>query len=170
MASLAKSIVILRDQINKRHPTRSKASDGTWPSAAHRRQSPNSDHNHGNAVDFTHDPRSGFSSEKLADHLRQARDPRLKYVISNGKISSAKTGWRWAKYSGKNRHDKHVHISVHRAADSERPWSLPAMGPRLGIADIEQPSTSEITDQVTDEGADEIAEEMSPEEGQALED
>jgi hypothetical protein len=169
MATLAKSIVKLREQVNARHPRRSKASDGTWPSAAHRRQSPNSDHNHGNAVDFTHDPKNGLNSEKLADHLRQSRDPRLRYVISNRKIASAKTGWRWARYGGANAHDKHVHVSVNRAADSDRPWSLPpaVSVPRAGIADFEAEPLEQVTSPVeTDEGADEVADEMSENEGE----
>jgi hypothetical protein len=173
MATLAKSIVKLREQINARYPNRSKISDGTWPSAAHRRQSPNSDHNNGNAIDFTHDPKNGFSSEKLADHLRVSRDPRLKYVISNRKIASGKTGWKWTRYSGSNAHDKHVHISVNRGPDSDKAWSLPpiiAPGQRMGIANLE-PATSPpdpafLPEQPTDEGVEEIPDEMTPDEGQ----
>lgn len=170
MATLAKSIVKLREQINARHPNRSKASDGTWPSAAHRKASPNSDHNLGNAVDFTHDPRHGLNSETLADHLRMIHDPRLKYVISNRKIASAKTGWKWNRYLGKNHHDKHVHISINRSADSANPWSLPAMGgtPRLGIAALEMPSRispESLPAQNGDDGVDEIEDEMTENEG-----
>ena len=168
MATLAKSITKLREQINARYPRRSKASDGTWPSAAHRRQSPNSDHNTGHAVDFTHDPRGGLNSEKLADHLRTVHDPRLKYVISNRKIASAKTGWKWARYNGANAHDKHVHISVNRSPDHGEPWSLPpiiASVPRMGIAALEDPPVNPNLLPVDDEGTDEIAEEMTPNEG-----
>lgn len=135
MPTLAKSIITLRNQVNKAHPNRSKASDGTWPSSQHRKQNPHSDHDLGNALDLTNDPAHGFSSEKFAEHLRQSRDPRLKYVISNRKIASAKTGWRWAKYNGANPHDKHVHVSVNRSNDSDKPWLMPAAP--VGIAALE---------------------------------
>lgn len=157
MAQLAKSIVRLRDQVNAAHPGRSKASDGTWPSAGHRRQSPRSDHNTGHAVDFTNDPRHGFSSERFAEHLRQTRDPRLKYVISNRKIASAKTGWKWVRYNGSNAHDKHVHVSVNAHNDHGGSWSMPPVRTAMGIADIpeQMPRPETLPMQSDDDGLDE---------------
>ena len=164
MASLAKALVKLREQVNARWPNRSKASDGTWPSAAHRRQSPNSDHNQGNALDLTNDPKNGFSSDQFAEHLRKSRDPRLKYIISNRKIASAKSGFQWTRYSGANAHDKHVHISFNRGVDSDKPWAMPM--PRMGIADLEPAVTPEqLPPQEDDEGVAEISGEMTEDEG-----
>ena len=55
--------------------------------------------------------------ETLAQALRSAKDPRIKYIIWNKKIanSSAVGGvasWAWRAYKGKNPHDHHVHFSV----------------------------------------------------------
>jgi hypothetical protein len=172
MATLAKSIVKLREQINARYPNRSKSSDGTWPSAAHRRASPNSDHNTGHAIDFTHDPRGGLHSEKLADHLRITHDPRLKYIISNRKIASAKTGWKWVRYKGANAHDKHVHISVNRAPDNGNPWSLPPVAAPIRAGFLSTEAEEGVTAnpevlaaQSDEDGVDEVADEMTENEG-----
>jgi murein L,D-transpeptidase YcbB/YkuD len=65
---------------------------------------------------------------KLAETLRQNRDPRIKYVISAGKMfSSYKPSWQWRKGSG---HYQHTHISVlnNGTEDDPREWQL-AGGP-----------------------------------------
>lgn len=117
---LAKSLEKLRAQINEKYPNRSKASDGTIGDAAHASRS--SDHNPWvrdgrigvvTGMDLTHDPARGLDSEQLAEAFRAARDPRIKYVISNKKIFSAlEQPWKWRIYNGKNPHNHHVHISV----------------------------------------------------------
>ena len=116
---LAKSLEKLREQVNARAPNLSKASDGTIGDAAH--ASRTSDHNpwikDGNtrvvsALDITHDPARGCDSYKLAQSLVASRDPRIKYVISNGQIASKAKAWAWRKYTGKNPHSMHVHVSV----------------------------------------------------------
>lgn len=134
---LAKSLMTLRNQVNDQWPKRSKSSDGTIGDAAHASRS--SDHNpwikdagYGvvSGMDLTHDPKSGFDSEAFAQMLIRNRDPRLKYVISNRKIASGSEGpqpWVWRKYTGKNPHDHHCHISVKSTKvqyDSEAPWNL----------------------------------------------
>lgn len=104
-------------QVNARVPGRSRASDGSIGDAAH--QSRTSDHNAWRrvggqpvvgAIDITHDPKGGFDSYAFAQSLAKSRDPRVKYIISNGKIWNHAEGWR--KYNGKNPHDHHVHVSA----------------------------------------------------------
>lgn len=119
---LANSLVRLRDQINAAYPNRAKASDGTIGDAAHAAGA--SDHNPNAAgvvcaMDITNSPQTGFDVHALADRLRVNRHPDLKYIISNGRIAGAWTGWAWAPYNGSNRHDKHAHFSVGRGNDGQ---------------------------------------------------
>lgn len=106
---------------NSRWPTRGKASDGILGDPAH--QARHSDHNVGNAVDITHDPKSGCTGDVISEHAIQ--DPRVTYVIWNGQIwnrSLHDTAWR--PYSGPNPHTHHVHISVRdEARDDTTPWA-----------------------------------------------
>ena len=132
---VAKSLEVLRDQINQMAPTRSKDSDGTVGNAEHASRS--SDHNPWvmdgktgvvTAMDITNDPVHGVISEELAEKLRASRDKRIKYIISNRKICSSTTApWLWRKYNGANPHNHHVHISVvsNKALYDDRdPWTL----------------------------------------------
>ncbi len=89
-------------------PKRKKASDGLLPSAAHIKQSPNSDHNTGYAVDITHDPENGINCVEMFIKLQE--DERVKYLIFQGKIWSQKNGVY--AYTGSNPHNKHLHISI----------------------------------------------------------
>lgn len=135
---LAISLNKFRDQINTMFPKRSKVSDGTIGDAAHASRS--SDHNPWvkdskgqpivTALDITHDPKNGVDTYALADYLLAKKDPRIKYIISNKKIASGARGpspWKWRKYTGKNPHDHHVHISViddESLFDSTKEWDL----------------------------------------------
>ena len=67
---VAKSLLLLRNQVNRKAPNRSKVSDGTIGDKAH--QSQNSDHNAWvkdgsvgvvTALDITHDPTDGCMTE-----------------------------------------------------------------------------------------------------------
>lgn len=113
---LAKSLEKMRAQVNTRFPNRSKKADGTIGDASHSARK--SDHNPNSkgvvcAMDLTHDPKNGLDSYKAAEILRLNKDPRINYVISNGRIfSSSVQPWVWRKYTGSSKHDKHVHISV----------------------------------------------------------
>ncbi len=134
----AKSIVKLRDQVNSMYPGRSKASDGTVGDPSH--QSRSSDHNPWikvdgpdvvSAIDITNDPAHGVFSEQLAERLRNNKDDRIKYVISNKKIFSGSSqeypAWAWRAYHGTNPHDHHVHVSVKSDAghyDNDKAWEL----------------------------------------------
>jgi hypothetical protein len=134
----AKSLTILRDQINERWPNRSKVSDGLLGDPAHALR--RSDHNPVNgvvhAMDITNDPAHGLNSRSLAEALLASRDPRISYVISNGQIASGAGGpqpWVWRKYTGANKHTHHMHLSVTQAGgDDDGPWSfaMPAVAPK----------------------------------------
>lgn len=134
MARRAHAHQKLLEQVNAAYPKRSKASDGWIGDTAHAARA--SDHNPKVsgavvAADFTHDPKGGFDSYAFAEHLRTSKDARIKYVISNGRIFSGNGGpspWTWRKYTGSNKHDKHVHISLldeARHHDDNRDWKMP---------------------------------------------
>jgi hypothetical protein len=115
------ALAVLR-QATALKPSRKKASDGLLPSAAHQKQSPNSDHNTGLAVDLTHDPKHGIDCADIFEQLKD--DKRVDYLIFNGKIWSkarAKEGNR--KYTGSNQHTKHLHISIKKELSKDTsPW------------------------------------------------
>ena len=123
MIALAKkatpaAIAVLR-QATAHFPKRKKASDGLLPSAAHVHQNPNSDHNSGYAVDITHDPVNGVDCVYAFVNLQ--KDPRVKYLIFAGMIWSKEKGSR--DYTGSNKHDKHLHISIKETCGEDtKPW------------------------------------------------
>ena len=136
---VAKAIFKFRDQLNAAYPKRNKASDGYIGDAAHASRS--SDHNPWvkdgkmgvvTAGDWTHDPKNGLDTWALAETLRQKRDPRIKYVISNRRIfSSATSPWTWRKYTGSNPHSSHMHVSVHSSKshyDNDKAWDIGVKG------------------------------------------
>lgn len=148
---LAKSLTVLRDQVNARFPGRAKASDGTIGDAAHAKRP--SDHNPDKdgvvkALDLTTDPNDDADTEALAEHLRQARDPRVKYVIAMGRMFSAYAAhggpaWTWRPYSGTNPHVHHFHVSVQGDAaryDDTSPWNIDGVlgGAALGVVPVLQ--------------------------------
>ena len=115
------AMAVLR-QATALRPKRKKASDGLLPSAAHKKQSPTSDHNTGLAVDLTHDPKQGIDCAEIFQKLKE--DKRVKYLIFKGKIWSkerAKEGDR--KYTGSNQHNSHLHISINDGmGKNTSPW------------------------------------------------
>lgn len=134
---LAKSIKKLLDQVNAEDPLRRKDSDGGIGDAGH--QNRTSDHNayiivKGQGVvrayDFTHAPETGFDAYAFAEMMLNNKDPRVRYIISNRKIASGKSGpqpWAWRPYNGKNPHDHHTHVSVTESEaefDDARKWNL----------------------------------------------
>lgn len=143
---LALSLQQLRSLVNEKVPLRSKNSDGAIGDEKH--QSRDSDHNPWisegddkprvvSAIDLTHDPKNGFDSYYFADSLLKSHDPRIKYIISNGRIGSGlgqgQPAWTWRPYTGKNKHDHHVHISVKADKalyDSTKPWKFDPKRPR----------------------------------------
>ena len=130
---LARSLQQLRAEVNTAFPNRDKRSDGTIGDAAH--SATVSDHNpHANgrvdALDIDEDLRAGLDLDHLAEHLRKRKDPRIKYVIYEGRMlrSYPKPGipaWTWAPYTGSNAHMIHMHISVNDdRADDTRSWGV----------------------------------------------
>jgi len=115
------ALAVLR-QATALQPKRKKASDGLLPSAAHIKQSPDSDHNTGYAVDLTHDPKNGIDCAVIFEKFKE--DPRVKYLIFNGKIWSkekSKLGNR--RYTGSNPHNKHLHVSIESTMGADTsPW------------------------------------------------
>jgi len=145
MARIAKSLGVLRDQINKLAPDRSKTSDGWLGDAAHSARK--SDHNPDaggvvRALDITDDKAHGVNANAIARQIVAARMDRVKYVISNGKIASADKGWTWRPYSGSNPHNLHFHVSVvaDKRADDISPWPISLTAEKPNQAPIPWPT------------------------------
>lgn len=132
---LAEALKTLRSQLNNLFPNRDKTSDGGIGDAAH--ASRKSDHNpwvkdkNGvgvvTAFDFDHDPdENGIDARKLAEILFKNKDPRIKYLIFDRRITTQdKSGWK--PYTGSNAHKQHIHVSVSsdpKLYDSSAPWKL----------------------------------------------
>lgn len=123
MSAIAKracpaAIAALR-QATALRPKRMKASDGLLPSKAHQLQNANSDHNTGFAVDITHDPDNGINGHEAYAHLKS--DSRVKYLIFKGQIWSSEKGDK--EYTGSNKHNKHIHISIKDTCGNDtKPW------------------------------------------------
>lgn len=125
---LAKSLEVLRAQINEAWPRRNRKSDGTIGDAAHSNRT--SDHNPNenkvvNALDITHDITNGVDCHALAEIIKE--DPRVKYVIWNGRIFNASILNAWRTYRGSNLHTSHIHISVKDVPeiyDNDAPWRI----------------------------------------------
>jgi hypothetical protein len=123
----AKSLVVLRDQYNAKYPKRGKASDGMLGDEAHAaRQSDHNPDKNGvvRALDITHDPEHGLDISAEAHRLVDSGDPRIYYVIANGRI----WGWpkkQWYDYDGTDKHFNHMHISVNTSnGDDTTPWKI----------------------------------------------
>lgn len=114
---LAPSLAKLRAEINAKWPRRDKRSDGWLGDAAHRARK--SEHNPDgkgcvHAIDVDKD---GIDVKAL---LREViGDPRVWYVIFDSRIWSRTRNWKAARYTGANKHDKHVHISILLAGSAE---------------------------------------------------
>ena len=137
---IAKTLDLLRNEINALAPRRSKGSDGWIGDAAH--QSRASDHNPWvreggvgivTALDITHDPARGCDAGGLAEKLRASKDPRIKYIIWNRRIANyaaigGTPAWEWRPYTGSNPHNQHFHLSVQSdkaSYDFDAPWLVP---------------------------------------------
>jgi len=125
-AGVAPALRALVRQVNDAWPSRARGSDGGLPSAEHLKANPKSDHNTGDAYDFTADTENGPDLEALAALL--LKDPRVQYVIWDRRIANRDIeGGRWRAYSGSNPHTRHLHVSLRPARrDDTSPWTLPA--------------------------------------------
>jgi hypothetical protein len=145
MASPAPACRQAISDANRRWPRRRKASDGIMGDARH--QKSKSDHNLGNAFDLTHDPASGCDGNVIA--AAAIKDPRVKYVIWNRRIFNRQRGDKaFRRYTGKNPHTHHCHVSVLSTSRTDtRPWAwapgggdLPALtSPATGGEDTPRP-------------------------------
>jgi hypothetical protein len=139
----ANSLNQLKAQANTLAPNRAKGADGTIGDAAHQAEACASQHNSCcvrvagiwivRALDLTHDPAHGFDSYAVAEQLRLSRDPRIRYIISNGRITGPNYGWVWHTYNGTDPHKNHVHVSVWddqaRFDDTTRAWRITPLAP-----------------------------------------
>lgn len=154
MATLAPSLIACRIDVNVRWPNRDTGSDGWIGDPAH--ASRPSDHNPGarglvHALDIDEDI-SGVDREdgkelfNWLDSLRIAKDPRIKYVIYEGRMFSSYAtrypAWTWRPYTGVNLHTRHGHISIHSTISAETDTStwFPASAPKPTPDDIEEDS------------------------------
>lgn len=135
---LAKSLDVLRGQINAHAPKRGKAFDGDIGDLSHSQRK--SDHNPDaagvvKALDVTDDPEHAASALHVAESIRLSQDPRVSYVIHRGQIfSSTVKPWQWREYAGTDPHLHHVHVSVVNEPhlyDDTRPWQLQWPPPTL---------------------------------------
>lgn len=114
---LAPALIAMEAEANTIAPSRSKASDGSFPSAAHTAANPTSDHEVGNALDLTHDPAHGWDMAERFQLIVARRDHRVKYLIHNGTIwksypNRGHPPWHPQPYTGSNPHKSHGHTSV----------------------------------------------------------
>ena len=135
---LAPSLAQLRREINTRWPNRDKTSDGTIGDAAHSARA--SDHNPNsrgsvNAIDIDED---GIDSWGLVALL--ITDPRVYYVIYEGRIWQRKYGFKPRPYTGINAHRQHIHVSIIQSVAAEQntaPWGVA----KIGASSSVKPST-----------------------------
>lgn len=127
----AKALLALRDAVDALAPDRDRSSDGILGDLAHQARA--SDHNPNaagvvQAIDISHDPAHGVDTYALAELLRQRRDRRIAYVISNRRIVSATVSpWEWRPYEGSNQHSHHMHVSLRgdpALYDDASPWDI----------------------------------------------
>lgn len=125
----------LRKEIDALWPKRDKKSDGALGDASH--QARPSDHNPDKngwvrAIDVDEDLNGRDGSDPvvandLADAICQIakRDARIKYVIFEGRIWSARSRWQPRRYDGVNSHAKHIHVSFNPSGDTDgKPFGL----------------------------------------------
>lgn len=129
----------LREQFDDSYPDRDRTSDG-WIADARHIAAGTSDHIPDpttglvHAIDVDRDV-SGKAKPDLmpdiADQLRRLAktDKRIKYIIFDSKICSAKSAWRWRAYSGINKHRHHCHISFTSKGDQDGSFfNVPLLG------------------------------------------
>ncbi len=133
---LSKALIQLREQADDAYPDRKRDSDGTIGDAKHsaRKSDHNPDPDSGivRALDLDADfDKQASTAAYVADQIRIAArtDKRIAYVIFNHKIASARSLWRWRKYTGVNPHTKHIHISFTKAGDENQAFfNIPLLG------------------------------------------
>jgi len=131
--------VQLRDQVDTWFPDRCTKSPEGWLGDS-RHSARKSDHNPDRfgwvrGLDLNSRLESSDSlAPYLADQIRIAAksDPRISYVIFNGRICSKILNWKWRKYKGINPHKRHIHISFTKLGDLDnRPFDIPLIGGKI---------------------------------------
>lgn len=131
---VAKSLLVLRDQIKAAYPgTPNPGFIGDEDHASRESDhnpwvdDPASSLNVVTAGDWYNKSALGFRSAELAEALKQAKDPRIKYVISERRIwSLARDHEGWRPYKG-DPHTGHCHVSVSSTKsryDDTRKWVI----------------------------------------------
>ncbi|MEH1013041.1 hypothetical protein V6U90_08010 [Micromonospora sp. CPCC 206060] len=120
---LAPALATLRDEINRRWPHRDRTSDGWIGDTAH--QAEPSDHNPNSrgSVDALDIDADGVHMPTIIAAVQ--RHPSAHYWIWQRTIADADDGWRPREYTGRNPHDKHMHVSIRQTRTAEqdrRPW------------------------------------------------
>jgi len=132
--------VQLRDQVDTWFPDRCTKSPEGWLGDS-RHSARKSDHNPDRfgwvrGLDLNSRLESSDSlAPYLADQIRIAAksDPRISYVIFNGRICSKILNWKWRKYKGINPHKRHIHISFTTLGDlNGTAFDIPLIGGKIG--------------------------------------
>lgn len=132
---LAQSLALYVREADRRFPERDRTSDGSIGDLAH--ASRESDHNPYDgwvhAIDLDEDLARGVTLKPLWDYLIRVRDPRIRYLIYEGRIvksyndSAGHKAWVPYPYTGSNAHTQHLHLSINRtsaARNDLRPWGF----------------------------------------------
>ena len=129
----------LREQFDDTYPDRDRTSDG-WIADARHMQAGTSDHIPDpasgivRACDLDRDVSGKPKPDLMPDIANQLRllaktDKRIKYIIFDGKIASAKSVWRWRDYTGINKHRHHMHVSFTSKGDQDGSFfQIPLLG------------------------------------------
>lgn len=160
---LAPALVRCRGELNTSYPSRDRTSDGWIGDAAHWAR----------ASDHVPDPRPD-GVVRAIDVDRDGIDPMAlvaaaiahpstNYVIFNGSIWSRAYGFRRRVYTGSNKHEHHVHISIlhTRAAEASAASWLPTLlagatvtehvqEDDMGYADWPQPQRDKLLNDIKD--------------------
>lgn len=132
----------LREQFDDSFADRDRSSDGWIGDARH--SSRTSDHNPDRkagfivrAIDVDRDVSGKAKPDLMPDIADQLRllaktDKRIKYIIFESKICSAKSAWRWRTYTGINKHRHHMHVSFSIKGDQDGSFfNVPLLGGSL---------------------------------------
>ena len=129
----------LREQIDDSFPDRDRSSDGWIADARHLARGtsdhiPDAQNGYVRAVDLDRDVSGKAKPDRMPDIADQLRrlaktDKRIKYIIFDSKICSAKSAWRWRTYTGINKHQHHCHISFSTKGDEDGSFfNIPLLG------------------------------------------
>ena len=137
---LSKAAVQLREQIDDQFSERDRASDG-WIADQRHMRTGKSDHipdakGWVRAIDIDADLSGKSKPEIMPDlaneirvYAKRDKRKRIAYIIFNGRIASPILGWKWRKYTGANKHTKHIHISFAKKADEDGAfYQIPMLG------------------------------------------